>query len=61
MWTWIWLLLLPIIVLLLIEELSQLVWRSYLKNPQEEKDNILVRTIKGFRKIRHRFRKDPSH
>lgn len=61
MWTWIWLLLLPIIVLLLIEEVSQFIWRSYLKNPQEGNDTIFVRTSNSVKKILHKYRKDPSH
>lgn len=60
MWNWIWLLLLPIVVLLLIEEGSQFIWRRYLKNPQEGKDTILVRTLNSFKKIQQKYRKDPS-
>lgn len=61
MWSWIWLLLLPIIVLLLIEEGSQFFWRGYLKNPQEANETILARTLNSFKKIRQKYRKDPSH
>lgn len=61
MWTWIWLLLLPIIVLLLIEEGSQFIWRWYLKNPEEENDTVLARTLNSLKKIQQKYRKDPSH
>jgi hypothetical protein len=60
MWNWIWLLLLPIIVLLLIEEGSQFVWSRYLKNPQEGNATILVRTLNSIKKIQQKYRKDPS-
>ncbi|MBS8264324.1 hypothetical protein DYI25_07735 [Mesobacillus boroniphilus] len=61
MWTWIWLLLLPIIVLLLIEEGSQFIWRRYLKNREEGNDTIIVRARNTIKKIQQKYRKDPSH
>lgn len=61
MWTWIWLMLLPIIVLLLIEEVSHFIWRSYLNNPQEGNDTVFVRASNSLKKILHKYRKDPSH
>jgi hypothetical protein len=61
MWNWLWLLLLPIVVLLLIEEGSQFIWRRYLKNPAEGNDTIFVRTLNSLKKIQQKYRKDPSH
>jgi hypothetical protein len=61
MWNWIWLLLLPIIVLLLIEEGSQFIWRKYLKNPQQSNDTILITASNSFKKILQKYRKNSSH
>lgn len=61
MWTWMWLLLLPIIVLVLIEEVSHFIWRSYLKEPQERQDGFFIRTRESLKKIKQKYRKDPSH
>ena len=61
MWNWVWLLLLPIIILLLIEEVSQFIWRSYLKEPQDRKGRFFSRTLESFKKIMEKSRKDPSH
>lgn len=61
MWNWVWLLLLPMIILLLIEEVSQFIWRSYLKEPQDRKERFFSRTLESFKKIMEKYRKDPSH
>jgi hypothetical protein len=61
MWNWIWLLLLPIVVLLLIEEGSQFIWRRYLKNPEKGKNIVINRIHNSFKKFQQKYRKDPSH
>jgi hypothetical protein len=61
MWDWIWYLLLPIILLVFIEEISQFFWRSYLKNSQEMQDSIIVRMKNTMKETLEKHRKDPSH
>ncbi|WNF21110.1 hypothetical protein [Mesobacillus jeotgali] len=61
MWTWVWLLLLPIMILLLIEEVSQFIWRSYLKEPQDRNERFFSRTLESLKKMKQKYRKDPSH
>ncbi|WP_079509222.1 hypothetical protein [Mesobacillus jeotgali] len=61
MWDWIWYFLLPIILLVIIEEVSQFIWRSYLKDSQEEEDSIIVRMKNTMNDILRKYRRNPSH
>lgn len=61
MWNWIWYLLLPIILLLLLEEVSHLIWRSYLKNPEDANDSTFARMMASVKANLKKVRKDPSH
>lgn len=61
MWNWIWFLLLSITGLLLIEEISQFIWRSYLKNPAERQETIFSRFLASAKQRLHKDTKDPSH
>ncbi|MBT2641328.1 hypothetical protein J7I80_03675 [Bacillus sp. ISL-41] len=61
MWNWIWLLLLPIVVLLLIEEGSQFIWRRYLKEPEKGTNTVINRIHNSLKKFQQKYRKDPSH
>lgn len=59
MWNWIIILLLSLAVLLLIEELSQFIWRSYLREPKNQnnrKSDLLAKV----RQMKQKLRKDPS-
>ncbi|MCM3121822.1 MULTISPECIES: hypothetical protein [unclassified Mesobacillus] len=61
MWTWIWYLILPIVLLLLIEEISQFIWRHYLKNPEEDHETMFIRIRNSMKGTLKKYRKDPSH
>lgn len=61
MWNWMWLLLLPIIILLLIEEVSQFIWRRYLKELGDRQGGFFIRTLERFKKMKQKYRKNPSH
>jgi uncharacterized protein YpmS len=59
MWNWIIIMLLSLAVLLLIEELSQFIWRSYLREPKNQnnrKSDLLAKV----RQMKQKLRKDPS-
>jgi hypothetical protein len=60
MWNWIIILLLFLAVLLLIEELSQFIWRSYLRKPSKNQNNRMSEFIAKARQMRQKIRKDPS-
>lgn len=61
MWNWIIALLLIIAVFLLIEELSQFIWRRYLRFPSEKKSRRLSGLIAKARQMCQKYRKNPSH
>jgi nitrogen fixation-related uncharacterized protein len=60
MWNWILVLLVPIAILLLIEELSQLIWSSYIKNGQEKENTRFHRVKEWARKTIKKYKKNPS-
>jgi hypothetical protein len=60
MWSWVLILLLPLAILLVIEEVSQFIWRSYLKDSEGTKKNKFVLLKEQTKKIIHKYRKDPS-
>jgi hypothetical protein len=53
-------LLVPIAILLLIEELSQLIWSSYIKNGQEKNNTRFHRVKEWARKTIKKYKKNPS-
>ncbi|MBT2681006.1 hypothetical protein J7E38_18610 [Bacillus sp. ISL-35] len=61
MWTWGWYLILPIVLLLLIEEISQFIWRRYLKNTEEDHESRFIRIRNSMKGTLKKYRKDPSH
>ncbi len=61
MWNWVWYLVLPVVLLLLIEEISQFIWRRYLKDPEEEHDSIFSRIRNNMKTTLKKYRKNPSH
>ncbi|MCM3664885.1 hypothetical protein M3204_10745 [Mesobacillus subterraneus] len=60
MWNWILILLVPIAILLLIEELSQFIWRSYLKDGKEKKNTRIHRIMERARQTMKKYKKNPS-
>lgn len=60
MWNWILMLLVPIAILLSIEEISQLIWRRYLKDGEEKKNTRIHRLMEWARKSIKKYKKNPS-
>jgi hypothetical protein len=60
MWNWMLMLLVPIVLLLSIEELSQLIWRRYLKDGEEKKNTRFLRLMEWARKTIKKYKKNPS-
>lgn len=61
MWSWVLVLLLPLAFLLLIEEVSQYIWRSYLKEPKDSSQTKFSLIKEHTKKFIHKYRKNPSH
>lgn len=60
MWNWMLMLLVPIAMLLTIEELSQFIWRRYLKDGEEKKNARFHRLMEWARKTTKKYKKNPS-
>ncbi|RSD25476.1 hypothetical protein [Mesobacillus subterraneus] len=60
MWNWVWILLIAIGILLIIEEISQFIWRRYLKDPNEENTTLLRRITAFGKQTINKYRKNPS-
>ena len=58
---WVYILLASLIMLLLVEEVSQFIWRIYLRDPNEKKETTLRRFIENAKRTMNKYRKNPSH
>lgn len=59
--SWIFVLLVTIIVFFLFEELSHYIWRIYLRDPNEMRETRLRQLIKNAKQVINKYSKNPSH
>jgi hypothetical protein len=58
---WISILLLPFVILLVIEEMAQLLWRHYLNEKHDSQQTLVSKLFLHSRQTMNKFRKNPTH
>jgi hypothetical protein len=58
---WVLIFAMPLIILLIVEELTLFLLGNYLKRPEEKQASAIIRIFESAKQSMQKFRKNPSH